>query len=83
MSFISTVISDLKFAATHPAVVRKELLSVAGTVSTEILAFNTVVHGLPASVQTVVAGVSGVATFILTFLGKNESVADAKAKAKS
>lgn len=77
MSFVSTLLSDLKFAVTHPATVKKELAAAATTVLGDIAVFNTLVH-VPGQVGAVIAGVQGVAVFVLAFLGDNQSVAAAK-----
>lgn len=79
MSFISTVVSDLKFAVAHPTTVRKELIAAATTVGADATAFSTLVH-VSGSTAAGISAVTGVCTFILTFLGQNQSQDAVKAK---
>ena len=79
MSFVSTVVADLKFALAHPATVRKEIIATATTVGADVTLFSTAVHatGWVATAATVI---TGVCTFLLAFLGQNVPVAEVKAK---
>lgn len=77
MSIVTTFLSDLKFAITHPATIRKELLAVATSVASDITALNTFVH-LPGQLGAIVTAVQGIAVFLVSFLGNNQSVADAQ-----
>lgn len=79
--FFKQLLSDLKFALAHPAVIRKELLAVATSVSGDIALFTSVVH-VSGPVATGLTVAQAVGTFIFTFLGKNESPAAIKAAAK-
>ena len=71
MSFVSKLVSDLKFALSHPATVRKELLAVATSVASDITFFTQFVH-VSGTTATWVSAVQAVATFIITFLGQNQ-----------
>jgi len=78
MSFVSTVVADLKFALAHPATVRKELIATATTVAADVTFFSSFTHA-SGWVATGATAITGACTFVLTFLGTNTSPDDVKA----
>lgn len=80
MSFISTVVTDLKFALTHPATVRKELIATATTVAADVTFFTSFTHA-SGLVMTGATAVTAACTFLLSFLGSNASPEDVTATA--
>lgn len=73
-----SLLSDLKFALTHLATIRKAILAAATSVASDIAVLNTFVH-LPGQLGVILTAVQGVAVFLVTFLSPNQSTESAKA----
>lgn len=71
MSFVSTLVADVKKAIANPAGARKAAAAAVATALGDVTLLNTVVQHAPAPVQVVFTSVTAVLAAVVVFLTPN------------